>query len=70
MRMKEDHMRNGQLKPGYNLQIATNNQFILSYSLHHNPTDTTTLKSHLEQFKNLYNSYPEIITADAGYGSE
>jgi len=70
MRMKEDHMRNGQLKPGYNLQISTNNQFILSYSLHHNPTDTTTLTSHLEQFKNLYNKYPEIVTADAGYGSE
>jgi transposase len=70
MRMKEDHMRNGQLKPGYNLQIATNNQFILSYSLHHNPTDTTTLNSHLEEFKNLYKKYPEIVTADAGYGSE
>ena len=70
MRMKEDHMRNGQLKPGYNLQISTNNQFILAYSLHHNPTDTTTLESHLEQFKNLYKKYPEIVTADAGYGSE
>jgi transposase len=70
MRMKEDHMRNGQLRPGYNLQISTNNQFILAYSLHHNPTDTTTLESHLEQFKNLYKKYPEIVTADAGYGSE
>lgn len=70
MRMKEDHMRNGQLKPGYNLQIATNNQYILSYSLHPNPTDTTTLKSHLEEYKKLYNKYPEIVTADAGYGSE
>lgn len=29
MRMKDDHMRNGQLKPGYNLQIATENQFVL-----------------------------------------
>ncbi len=29
MRMKEDHMKNGQLKPGYNLQIATNSQFVL-----------------------------------------
>ena len=27
MRMKEDHMKTGQLKPGYNLQIATNSQF-------------------------------------------
>ncbi|NKN19172.1 hypothetical protein GGC14_12115, partial [Staphylococcus aureus] len=33
MRMKEDHMKNGQLKPGYNLQIATNSQFVLSYDL-------------------------------------
>ena len=31
MRMKEDHMKNGQLKPGYNLQISTNQQFILLY---------------------------------------
>lgn len=32
MRMKEDHMRNGQLKPGYNLQVGTENQFIVGYS--------------------------------------
>jgi transposase len=70
MRMKEDHMRNGQLKPGYNLQITTNNQYILVYSLHHNPTDTLTLEKHLELFKSLYNKYPEALTADAGYGSE
>ncbi|PGF11003.1 IS5/IS1182 family transposase, partial [Staphylococcus aureus] len=37
MRMKEDHMKNGQLKPGYNLQIATNSQFVLSYDLFQNP---------------------------------
>ncbi len=34
MRMKEDHMRNGQLRPGYNVQIGTENQFIVGYSLH------------------------------------
>ena len=33
MRMKEDPMRNGQLKPGYNLQVATRNQFFLAYQL-------------------------------------
>ncbi|WP_337127844.1 transposase, partial [Staphylococcus aureus] len=43
MRMKEEHMKNGQLKPGYNLQIATNSQFVLSYDLFQNPTDTRTL---------------------------
>ena len=45
MRMKEDHMQNGQLKPGYNVQISTSNQFIVNYTIHPNPTDTTTLKN-------------------------
>ena len=43
MRMKEAPMRNGQLKPGYNLKVATRNQFFLAYSLFPNPTDTRTL---------------------------
>jgi len=70
MRMKDDHMQNGQLKPGYNLQISTQDQFILHYSLHQNPTDTTTLIPHLEEFKNNYQTLPKEITADAGYGSQ
>lgn len=70
MRMKEDHMLNGQLKPAYNWQISTSDQFILNYSIHQNPTDTLTLKPHLEHFNALYNTYPDTICADAGYGSE
>ncbi|MBK5269453.1 MAG: IS1182 family transposase [Bacteroidia bacterium] len=70
MRMKEDHMRNGQLKPAYNLQVSSNNQYITNYSLHQNTTDTNTLISHLEQFKQQYQQTPEVVTADAGYGSE
>jgi len=70
MRMKEDHMRNGQLKPGYNVQISTNNQFIASYSLHPNPTDTKTLIPHLQQHIKAFKQKPANITADAGYGSE
>ena len=70
MRMKEDHMRNGQLKPGYNTQITTNNQFILTYGLYPNPTDTLTLIPQIEIFNQWYHTYPENITADAGYGSE
>jgi transposase len=69
MRMKDDHMRNGQLKPGYNVQISTNNQYIASYSVHQNTTDTNTLIPHLQQhIKQL--GKPNNITADAGYGSE
>jgi transposase len=70
MRMKEDHMLNGQLKPGYNVQLSTNNQFIVNYSLHPSPTDTKTLIPHLEQHKKLYGALPAVQVTDAGYGSE
>lgn len=70
MRMKEDHMRNGQLKPAYNLQVSTNNQFIASYSVHQNTTDTNTLVDHLTKHVEQFKQKPNNITADAGYGSE
>lgn len=70
MRMKEDHMRNGQLKAGYNVQISTENQIITHYSTHQTSTDFTTLKTHLEGFKNNYGKQSAKVIADAGYGSE
>jgi transposase len=70
MRMKEDHMLNGQLKPGYNAQISTNNQIIITYSVHQNPTDTLTLEPHLESYKQELGFMPKELTADAAYGSE
>ena len=70
MRMKEDHMRNGQLKPAYNVQISTNQQYIASYSIHQNTTDTNTLIEHLKSHIKNYKQKPSSITADAGYGSE
>lgn len=70
MRMKEDHMRNGQLKPGYNVQMGTENQFIVGYSLHQRPGDTACLIPHLEQVKEQLGMLPKRIVADAGYGSE
>ena len=66
MWMKEEPMKNGQVKAGYNLQIATENQFVLHYDVFSNPTDTKTLLSLLE-------TYPHdvrTVVADAGYGSE
>ena len=70
MRMKDDHMKNGQLKAAYNVQISTSDQFIVDYSIHPNPTDTTTLPKHIEQHKTTYHQSPQSVTADAGYGSE
>ena len=70
MHMKEDAMRNGQTKPGYNLQIATENQFITNFALYANRTDTLTLSSFLESFKSRYHRYAKTVVADSGYGSE
>ena len=44
MRLKEDAMNNGQTKPAYNLQIATENQYWTNFALYPNPTDTLTFK--------------------------
>ncbi|WP_143456838.1 IS1182 family transposase, partial [Ligilactobacillus salivarius] len=68
MCMKEDPMRNRELKPGYNLQIATHNQFVLDYGLFANPTDTRILVPFLNQFHST--DFFNYIVADAGYGSE
>ena len=70
MRMKEDAMLNGQLKPGYNVQISTENQFITNFGIYQRPTDTLTMISYLESFKNRYGMQSEEIVADSGYGSE
>jgi hypothetical protein len=70
MRMKEDHMRNGQLKPGYNIQTGTENQFVVNYSVHQKANDTNTLKSNLEKFEEKHKKLPEKVIADAGYGGE
>ena len=66
MRIKKDHMKNGQLKASYNLQIATENQFVLHYDIFSNPTDTKTLIPLLETYPHEL----KTVVADAGYGSE
>jgi len=70
MKMKEDHMLNGQLKPGYNWQISTENQYILGYTIHQTTNDTNTLKAHMESLKENLGKMPDTLVADAGYGSE
>lgn len=74
MRMKDDHMQNGQLKPGYNLQIGTENQFIVNYTIHQSANDMPALKPHLEdtkaQLTKIGQPMPKRASADAGYGSE
>jgi transposase len=69
-RMKDDHMKNGQLKPAYNFQISTEHQYITNFSLHQRPGDTATLIPHLEQFESYFQKQSITVVADSGYGSE
>ncbi|MDR2941660.1 MAG: transposase [Treponema sp.] len=70
MRMKEDHMGNGQLKPAYNVQIGTENGFVVGYDIFQNPADTKTLKPHLRRQAKRLGVKPKAVIADAGYGGE
>ena len=67
MRMKEDYMKNGHLKLGYNIQIGTKNQFILEYTIHQEPSDSTILIPHLNPLESQIEKLSKNIIADAGY---
>ena len=70
MRMKEDVVLGGQTKPGYNLQIGTENQFITDFVLFPNPMDTLTMILFLKSFSNRYDRIAHSVVTDSGYGSE
>lgn len=70
MRMKEDHMKNGQLKPAYNVQIAVENYFVIHSYVSHDRTDYNTLIPLLEKHQQAFGIYPKEVTADSGYCSE
>ena len=63
-------MNNGQTKPGYNVQIATENQFITNYGIYWRPTDWGTMKPFLDSFRERYGSQSDEVVADSGYGNE
>ena len=69
MRLKEDHMLNGQLKPAYNIQLAVHSEYILGVGVYPNPTDTKTLIPFLQQLEGMYKQPFKYIVADAGYDS-
>ena len=70
MRMKEDHMRNGQLKAAYNVQIAVENYFIIHSYVSNDRTDYNTLIPVLEKHRKAFGEELEEVTADSGYCSE
>lgn len=70
MRMKDDHMKNGQLKAAYNAQIATQNQYIVGFDLFQRPGDTKCFQPFMEKLLARNVRVPEVVVADAGYASE
>ena len=70
MHMKEDHMRNSQLKPGYNMQIGVEGEYIVGLDVSSERSDQLTFIPFLEKLnKNLTKKFDKV-TADAGYESE
>ena len=69
MHMKEDHMRNGQLKPGYNIQIGVESEYIVGVGSFSNRTDVNTLIPFLNRIQSHTHRKFERIIADAGYES-
>jgi len=70
MRMKEDHMLNGQLKPAYNVQFAVENYFIIHTYVSNDRTDYNTLVPVIEKHKKWFKTALEEFIADSGYCSE
>lgn len=70
MRMKDDHMRNGQLKPAYNVQIAVENYFIIHAYISSDRTDYNTLIPIIQKHHAMLGVTLLELTADSGYCSE
>ncbi len=70
MRMKDDHMMNGQLKPAYNVQIAVENYFIVHAYVSNDRTDYNTLIPVVQKHIHAFGEVLKEATADSGYCSE
>ena len=70
MCMKEDYMRNGQLKPGYNVQVGVEHEYIVGVQLFSDRNDVNTLIPLMNQLEYNYGRKFINLIADAGYESE
>lgn len=70
MRLKDDHMRNGQLKPAYNVQCATNGGYVIDIKGFSNPADMRTLVPFMDDLLAKYETKINRVVADSGYESE
>lgn len=70
MHMKDDHMRNAQLKPGYNVQIGVDSEYIVAADIFQDRNDVWTLVPFLKTMEKKVGFRYSSMTADSGYESE
>jgi len=70
MHMKDDHMRNAQLKPGYNVQLGVEAEYITGVDISSERSDVLTMIPLLNRMEKYTGRIYDDVTADAGYESE
>jgi len=70
MRMKDDHMRNSQLKPGYNLQLGIEGEYIVGVDISSERNDMSRLIPLVDNIESWIGVEYADVTTDAGYESE
>ena len=63
-------MKNEQLLSGYNIQIGTENQFLINFSTHNNAGDSGLFRANMNKFHYLTGVVPDSVIGDSAYGSE
>ena len=70
MHMKGDHMRNAQLKPGYNVQFGVEGEYIVGVDISSERSDQLTMIPFIEKMEARHGAKYKGVTLDAGYESE
>jgi len=70
MRMEDDHMQNGQLKPGYNIQLGIEAEYIVGVDVSGNLNDTHALLPLVKRMEEKGRIKHWDETTDSGYETE
>lgn len=70
MRLKADQGPHGRPKPAYNIQIGTERQYVVWFSLHQEAGDSNCFIPHQQGLKQALGRLPSRVCGDAAYGNE
>jgi transposase len=66
-----NRMKDTSLKPSYNWQVSSENQFVTNFSAAQNAADSTNFPDHLQKIIDRGDQYcPDNYVGDMGYGTE